>query len=81
LTHIGFSSACSGNVNRFSGQRLTDLAPACFQVQLKAPNGLWQEVGRTEVVQNNLNPVFKKKVEMDYTFEKQQQLKFLVYDS
>jgi hypothetical protein len=31
------------------------------------------------VVQNNL--VFKKKVEMDYTFEKQQHLKFLVYDS
>jgi len=39
----------------------------------------WQEVGRTAVVQNNL--VFKKKVEMDYTFEKQQHLKFLVYDS
>ena len=53
----------------------------CLQVQLKAPNGLWQEVGRTEVVQNNLSPEFKKKVEMDYTFEKQQQLKFLVYDS
>jgi len=25
--------------------------------------------------------VFKKKFEMDYTFEKQQHLKFLVYDS
>ena len=50
------------------------------QVQLKGPNGLWSEVGRTEVVNNDLNPKFEKKVEMDYTFEKKQELKFLVYD-
>ena len=50
------------------------------QVQLKAPNGLWTEVSRTEVVQNDLNPQFKKKVEMDYTFETKQELKFILYD-
>jgi hypothetical protein len=49
-------------------------------VQQKAPNGLWTEVGRTEVVNNNLSPKFEKKVEMDYTFEKKQDLKFLIYD-
>jgi hypothetical protein len=51
-----------------------------LQVQIKGPTGLWQELGRTDVVQNNLNPEFKKKVELDYTFEKKQELKFIVYD-
>jgi hypothetical protein len=54
--------------------------PARLQVQIKGPTGLWQELGRTDVVQNNLNPEFKKKVELDYTFEKKQELKFIVYD-
>ena len=31
-------------------------------------------------MQNNLNPEFKKKIELDYTFEKKQELKFIVYD-
>jgi hypothetical protein len=51
-----------------------------LQVQIKGPTGLWQELGRTDVVQNNLNPEFKKKIELDYTFEKKQELKFIVYD-
>jgi len=50
------------------------------QLQLKASNGLWNEVGRTEVVQNNLNPKFKTKIETDFTFEKKQDLKFILYD-
>lgn len=50
------------------------------QVQLRQPNGLWKEADRTEVVNNDLNPKFKKKIEMDYTFERKQELKFIVYD-
>lgn len=49
-------------------------------MQLRAPNGQWKEIARTEVVQNDLNPKFKKKVEMDFTFEKKQELKFIMYD-
>ena len=65
-------------------ERIRPLMRACIpvrlQVQIKGPTGLWQELGRTDVVQNNLNPEFKKKVELDYTFEKKQELKFIVYD-
>lgn len=39
------------------------------------------EIGRTEVVKNNLNPDFAKCVKVDYYFEEQQKLKFDVYDS
>ena len=50
------------------------------QLQQKSLSGLWTEVGRTEVVQNNLNPIFKTKIETDFTFEKKQDLKFILYD-
>ena len=41
----------------------------------------WQEAGRTEVVQNNLNPDFTKAITLNYYFEELQKLKFEVYDS
>jgi len=40
----------------------------------------WIEVGKTEVIMNNLNPEFAKPIEMDYFFEEEQQLRFVVYD-
>jgi hypothetical protein len=52
----------------------------CCVVQEKASDGRWREIGRTEVIDNNLNPTFKKKIEMTYYFEKKQELKFIIYD-
>jgi Ca2+-dependent lipid-binding protein len=43
--------------------------------------GQWKESGRTEIIDDNLNPEFSKKFEMTYRFETQQKLKFEVYDS
>ncbi|KAK0064073.1 copine-8 [Biomphalaria pfeifferi] len=40
----------------------------------------WRELGRTEVVWNNLNPDFVKKFTLQYFFEQSQKLKFEVYD-
>ncbi|ORX58526.1 Copine-domain-containing protein [Piromyces finnis] len=40
----------------------------------------WLEAGKTEVIMNNLNPEFAKPIEIDYFFEEEQQLKFVVYD-
>jgi len=40
----------------------------------------WMEVGKTEVIMNNLNPEFAKPIEIDYFFEEEQQLRFVVYD-
>lgn len=37
-------------------------------------------IGKTEVIQNNLNPDFSKSFEIDYYFEKEQTIKFKVYD-
>lgn len=38
------------------------------------------EIGRTEVIQDNLNPKFAKKVIVQYNFEQIQRLRFEVYD-
>ena len=37
-------------------------------------------VGRTEVIRDNLNPVFSTPIVMDYSFEKEQKVRFLVLD-
>ena len=38
------------------------------------------EIGRTEVIQDNLNPKFAKKILLQYHFEQIQRLRFQVYD-
>ena len=38
------------------------------------------EIGRTEMIEDNLNPVWQKKIVLDYNFEQRQLLKFAVYD-
>ena len=40
----------------------------------------WVEVGRTEVVWDNLNPKFSKSFHVNYYFEREQKYKFEVYD-
>ena len=55
-------------------QRLTS------QNSKDAGNVKWHEVGRTEQVKNDKNPVWKRKIEIDYRFEERQEVKFEVYD-
>ena len=40
----------------------------------------WIKYGETEQINNNLNPDFKKSFEVVYSFEKQQRLRFDVFD-
>ena len=43
---------------------------------VKTPSGVWSELGRTEIIKDNLNPNFSKTFQLDYIFEVQQHLKF-----
>lgn len=40
----------------------------------------WNELGRTEIIKNNLNPNFCKTFRIDFIFEIQQHIKFNVID-
>jgi hypothetical protein len=42
------------------------------------PSNPWAELGRTECIKQNQNPVFNKSLTMDYIFETQQFLKFKI---
>jgi len=44
-------------------------------------SGKWIEIGRTETIDNTLNPEWQKKFVLDYLFERRQILRFDVYDS
>lgn len=57
--------------------------PMCV-VYLLVPKGDMEpefiEIGRTEVIYNNLNPKWNAKIQLDYYFETKQQLRFDVFD-
>jgi len=75
-----------------SGRNLRDLDvfsksdPMCvvytqpFGVTSNVKGKKWNEILRTETIQNNLNPDFTKKVQISYCFEQQQYLRFEMYD-
>ncbi|CAN0475727.1 unnamed protein product, partial [Ascophyllum nodosum] len=49
-------------------------------VFMKTPDDThWNEIGRTEVVANNLNPRFVKLIAATFRFEEVQMLRFDVY--
>ncbi|EKX49682.1 hypothetical protein GUITHDRAFT_104646 [Guillardia theta CCMP2712] len=57
--------------------------PSCgdtTKVYTKNKKGIWKEIGRTERIKNNLNPRFKKKIEVDYVPSLSQQILFEIYD-
>lgn len=59
--------------------RLTKSDPMCVLYTMEFEADMWKEVGRTELIWNNLNPVFVKKLVIEYFFEESQYLKFEVY--
>eukprot|EP00283_Hemiselmis_rufescens_P009182 CAMPEP_0173421716 /NCGR_PEP_ID=MMETSP1357-20121228/2720_1 /TAXON_ID=77926 /ORGANISM="Hemiselmis rufescens, Strain PCC563" /LENGTH=570 /DNA_ID=CAMNT_0014384659 /DNA_START=97 /DNA_END=1806 /DNA_ORIENTATION=- len=75
-SRIRLTIECSGLQNK---DTFSKSDPTCI-VQMKGQDGRWNEVGRTEKVNNDLNPKFKTKIETDYLFEEVQDMQFLVYD-
>merc|ERR1719412_32674 len=69
-----------------SGKNLRDMDvfsksdPMCVVYTQPFGSNSWQEVLRTECIQNNLNPKFTRKLQISYCFEQQQHLKFEMYD-
>ena len=53
--------------------------PMCV-MYVELQNRTWQEHGRTEIIQNSLNPEFATKLKIGYRFEEHQKLKFKIYD-
>ncbi|XP_054883037.1 copine-8-like [Poeciliopsis prolifica] len=54
--------------------------PICVLYTQGIANREWREFGRTEVIDNTLNPDFVRKFIVDYFFEERQNLRFDLYD-
>ncbi|XP_028814905.1 copine-8-like isoform X2 [Denticeps clupeoides] len=54
--------------------------PICVLYTQGVGNREWREYGRTEVIDNTLNPDFVTKFILDYFFEERQNLRFDLYD-
>ncbi|XP_071388618.1 copine-8-like, partial [Centroberyx affinis] len=54
--------------------------PICVLYTQGIGNKEWREFGRTEVIDNTLNPDFVRKFILDYFFEERQNLRFDLYD-
>ncbi|XP_025891859.1 copine-5-like [Nothoprocta perdicaria] len=54
--------------------------PLCVLYTQGAESKQWREFGRTEVIDNTLNPDFVRKFILDYFFEEKQNLRFDLYD-
>ncbi|XP_052424663.1 copine-5-like [Carassius gibelio] len=54
--------------------------PLCVFYTQGAETKQWREFGRTEVIDNTLNPDFVRKYILDYFFEEKQNLRFDLYD-
>ncbi|KAI1882278.1 hypothetical protein AGOR_G00249030 [Albula goreensis] len=54
--------------------------PICVLYTQAVGNQEWREFGRTEVIDNTLNPDFVRKFMLDYFFEERQNLRFDLYD-
>ncbi|XP_062857934.1 copine-8 [Trichomycterus rosablanca] len=54
--------------------------PICVLYTQTVANREWREFGRTEVIDNTLNPDFVRKFILDYFFEERQNLRFDLYD-
>ncbi|GAB1601873.1 copine-3-like isoform X2 [Argonauta hians] len=66
---------CKNLVNK----DLTSKSDPCAALYL-SEKGKWVEIGRTERVNNNLNPQFSTPIAMKYYFETVQKIKVSVYD-
>eukprot|EP00285_Hemiselmis_virescens_P006655 CAMPEP_0173380784 /NCGR_PEP_ID=MMETSP1356-20130122/3399_1 /TAXON_ID=77927 ORGANISM="Hemiselmis virescens, Strain PCC157" /NCGR_SAMPLE_ID=MMETSP1356 /ASSEMBLY_ACC=CAM_ASM_000847 /LENGTH=535 /DNA_ID=CAMNT_0014334489 /DNA_START=50 /DNA_END=1654 /DNA_ORIENTATION=+ len=75
-SRVRLTIECSGLSNKDTFSK----SDPCCVVRLKSRDGRYVEIGRTEQINNDLNPKFKTKIETDYMFEEVQDLQFLLYD-
>ena len=52
-----------------------------FVVMYKQVGNVWQKLGQTEVIHDNLNPAWVTKIMVDFHFEQSENFKVEVYDS
>ncbi|XP_028849298.1 copine Va isoform X3 [Denticeps clupeoides] len=76
-TKVEISVSCRDLLDR---DTFSKSDPLCILYTQGVESKQWREFGRTEVIDNTLNPDFVRKYILDYFFEEKQNLRFDIYD-
>ncbi|XP_074872264.1 copine-8 isoform X3 [Carettochelys insculpta] len=76
-TRVEVSVSCRNLLDR---DTFSKSDPICVLYTQGIGNKEWREFGRTEVIDNTLNPDFVRKFILDYFFEERENLRFDLYD-
>ncbi|KAK1801317.1 hypothetical protein P4O66_022999 [Electrophorus voltai] len=76
-TKVEISVSCRNLLDR---DTFSKSDPVCILYTQGVESKQWREFGRTEVIDNTLNPDFVRKYILDYFFEEKQNLRFDIYD-
>ncbi|XP_060050619.1 copine-8 isoform X1 [Erinaceus europaeus] len=76
-TRVEVSVCCRNLLDR---DTFSKSDPICVLYVQGVGNKEWREFGRTEVIDNTLNPDFVRKFILDYFFEERENLRFDLYD-
>nr|XP_042704572.1 copine-8 isoform X10 [Chrysemys picta bellii] len=76
-TKVELSVSCRNLLDR---DTFSKSDPICVLYTQGIGSKEWREFGRTEVIDNTLNPDFVRKFIMDYFFEERENLRFDLYD-
>ncbi|XP_057556905.1 copine-8 isoform X2 [Hippopotamus amphibius kiboko] len=76
-TRVEVSVSCRNLLDR---DTFSKSDPICVLYVQEVGNKEWREFGRTEVIDNTLNPDFVRKFILDYFFEERENLRFDLYD-
>ncbi|XP_073644958.1 copine-8 isoform X3 [Tursiops truncatus] len=76
-TRVEVSVSCRNLLDR---DTFSKSDPICVLYVQGVGNKEWREFGRTEVIDNTLNPDFVRKFILDYFFEERENLRFDLYD-
>ncbi|EPQ17306.1 Copine-8 [Myotis brandtii] len=76
-TRVEVSVSCRNLLDR---DTFSKSDPICVLYIQGVGNKEWREFGRTEVIDNTLNPDFVRKFILDYFFEERENLRFDLYD-
>nr|XP_039249709.1 copine-3-like [Styela clava] len=77
VTQVELTISCT---KLLSKDALSKSDPICVIQCFEESSKTWFELDRTEHIRNTENPVFSKKVTIDYYFEEIQKLRFQVFD-
>ncbi|KAJ0013162.1 hypothetical protein Pint_19991 [Pistacia integerrima] len=80
LTALFSQIELSLSASKLLDRDITSKSDPMTVVYIKKRNGTLEEIGRTEVIMNNLNPSWIEKISIAYQFEIVQLLVFHVYD-